>query len=428
MDTKDKRLMLRFYLIFAIPVIAIGIVSAIILHVVAKGSLAPLTATILIMILSLIVAAALCRFIMVVIGRIKTVASSLGSIADGTMSLEENNLTNRNDEIGRMMRSVNTTITNFAKVVTGIHTASESLNLLSDGFRESFASMAASMEQVSCEVDSITQNTATQADKTIDIEAKIMEISQAIEVIAKNVDSLTQSADKMKEYNESSDHIMKNLITISQENKEAVDNVRSQTDLTNQSALEIRQATEIIAGIAGQTNLLALNASIEAARAGEQGKGFAVVAEEIRILADQSRESSEQINRIVNTLIENSNISVDTTKKVSEAFLRQNEKINETEEILNLLNQEIEEVSTSISEISTEITSLDHHKDMMKNGIVSLADAAKLNTNSATETLNAMNEFEQIVKNCKETTEQITSVAKDLIDNIEKVNSKATHL
>ena len=94
----------------------------------------------------------------------------------------------------------------------------------------------------------------------------------------------------------------------------------------NGASKEIDKIIATINEIASQTNLLALNASIEAARAGEHGRGFAVVAEEIRTLADQSRESTEQINQIVNTLIDNSNISVEITQKVSEAFVKQNEK------------------------------------------------------------------------------------------------------
>ena len=144
---------------------------------------------------------------------------------------------------------------------------------------------------------------------------------------------------------------MKELVDISEESGHAMEEVGTQTTRTNESAQEIQKVTGIIAGISNQTNLLALNASIEAARAGENGKGFAVVAEQIRELADQSRESTEHISEIVNGLIANSNTSVEITKKVSEAFEKQDEKIKDTESVFGTLNSEIKRVGSAIDEI-----------------------------------------------------------------------------
>ena len=73
---------------------------------------------------------------------------------------------------------------------------------------------------------------------------------------------------------------------------------------SSQQIHKITKLTGDILGIAGTTNLLALNASIEAARAGEAGKGFAVVAEEIRNLADSSRESANHIKEISDRVVE----------------------------------------------------------------------------------------------------------------------------
>ena len=284
--------------------------------------------------------------------------------------------------------------------------------------------MTSSLEDTGEAVEKIAGNTVSQADHTLDMKEKIDAISQSIDRISENIEHLTKSAATVRECNDSAEGIMKELITISRESGEAIDNVRKQTDLTNKSAQQIRTATEIIAGISSQTNLLALNASIEAARAGEHGKGFAVVAEEIRTLADQSRESTEQINQIVNDLIQNSDVSVEITEKVTEAFARQNEKIQDTEEIFKSLNTEIQQVSDSIGGIGMEVGELKDHKNVIENGITSLTEVAEQNADSAKVTTDNMEKFREIAGECDAVQERVVSVSDELLDYIKQVNTE----
>ena len=250
------------------------------------------------------------------------------------------------------------------------------------------------------------------------MKAKIEAISAAIEKIAGNVEKLAESAELMKNYDASVEKIMAELVVISQKSSQSMESVRQQTELTNQSAQKIRSATEIIAGISAQTNLLALNASIEAARAGEHGRGFAVVAEEIRVLADQSKESTGQIEAVVTALLDNSKNSVEITQEVSEAFLQQTEKIQETETIFGSLNQEVGKVSDSIKEIAHEVEGLNEDKKVIEYGINSLVDSAQQNADSAEITTENVEEFSQIVEECNKATQTVVKVAGELIGYI----------
>lgn len=86
------------------------------------------------------------------------------------------------------------------------------------------------------------------------------------------------------------------------------------------------------------------------------------------------------------------------------------------------MNKEIVSVGGSISGISSEVDSLNQNKEVISNGIAALSGAAEQNTASTEETLNAMNELEQMVESCKNSTAQITDVTKELIGHISKVS------
>ena len=277
-------------------------------------------------------------------------------------------------------------------------------------------------------VSVIIGNTQSQAGATVDMKEKIDAISRAIDKIVENVSALNQSADKVRECNIAAEQIIRDLITNSEESGVAIEQVREQTELTNQSTQQIRTATEIIADISAQTNLLALNASIEAARAGEAGKGFAVVADEIRALADQSKTSTEQINSVVSELLENANVSVEITQKVTDSFTRQNEKIGETQQIFAELNSEISQVTQSISDIDAEIIGLGNHKDRIEETISQLAESAEENAQNAQITESNMESFKQIADDNQSETQRIIAVSQRLVDYAKIVEERENAL
>lgn len=331
-------------------------------------------------------------------------------------------LSSRNDETGELVRNIQNTFGGITNTITAIRIATTELEQVSEEFVKMFSQMQEVVNNTNSAVDTITDNTTVQVDKVEDIKVKTDSISRAVDNIHKNIEGLKESVDTVTECNDKAADIMKELICISEESGHAMEEVSKETQRTNESAQEIRKVTEIIAGISNQTNLLALNASIEAARAGENGRGFAVVAEQIRALADQSRESTEHINNIVNGLIENSDISVETVKKVTDAFEKQDAKIKDTEAIFGTLNSEINRVGDAIGGITGEVVDLEGHKNNIALGVDNLTEFAQQNAQSGKITRDNMKDLESVMDNCKSSTDRIVGVSNELVKEIKSIS------
>mgnify|MGYP000348664017 CR=1 FL=1 len=354
---------------------------------------------------------------------IRTSIKAVEKIAAGNLNVQVNNkLLKSKDEIGDLSRVTITLRDAMQRTILEINQNVQKLLEASSLLGTAADNTNGTMNKVRSAVNRIVENSAEQAENSKSTSEHMRLMGENITETSAEVEALNSNAEFMHQSSEKAAETLANLQRINGEVEQIIGEVQEQTNRTNDSVQQIYKATAFIASIAEETDLLSLNASIEAARAGENGKGFAVVAEEIRTLADQSRESSEQINKIVNELIDNSNVSVEITGKVSEAFEQQNTKIRETETIFTALNHEIESVSTSIQGINSEVGGLNEHKSAIEEKMDSLAAAAETNTTSARDTSEAMNEFEALVEECKNATARITSVVAELDENIRKFN------
>lgn len=140
---------------------------------------------------------------------------------------------------------------------------------------------------------------------------------------------------------------------------------------------EVGNITQGIFKISNQTNLLALNASIESARAGEAGSGFAVVAQEIRVLADQTRQMTENINKIVENLFENANHAHKVVVDVMEANTEEKELIEVAENTFIHIEETIQNLNQNILDMNQKVHNIHQYNNEIVDNISQISSVSE---------------------------------------------------
>ncbi|AFT88865.1 methyl-accepting chemotaxis protein [Paraburkholderia phenoliruptrix] len=177
----------------------------------------------------------------------------------------------RDDEIGRLMRSIDGIGEGLARIVSQVRSAS--------------TDMSEGTEKIATGSGNIASRIATQASSLEETAASMEQITSTVQ----------QNADHASQANT----LVTRAADAALEGGRAVERVVSTMGDISRSSQKIAEITSVIEGIAFQTNILALNAAVEAARAGEHGKGFAVVASEVRALAQRSAASVKEIEGLI---------------------------------------------------------------------------------------------------------------------------------
>lgn len=324
----------------------------------------------------------------------------------------------RRDEVGSIAKSVEHVTVSLRELISKVAETSQNMTASSEQVTSITAQFAVASGEVATTIGDIAAGATNQAESTMEGTDRLFELGAVIAEDKEHISSMNQAADAVGSLVESGLVIIEELSEKTHANNEAAGAVSESIKKTNQSTNEIADASKMIADIAEQTNLLALNAAIEAARAGEQGKGFAVVAEEIRKLAEQSTESTKNIDVMVQQLRTDANLAVEKMTEASQIVAEQEESVAKTAEQFKMISQAMETANSAVAILNRASELMKEKNESVQEVMESLSAVAQENAASTEETSAAVEEQTASIDEIANASEHLAELATQLQEQI----------
>lgn len=326
---------------------------------------------------------------------------------------------NSDDEIGhlaagfkQMRGTIRGLLKGIQKNAEQLAASSEQLTAASQQSAEASNHAAGSIAEIAAGVEEQSRLSETASETTSQMAETAEMISQQADAIA-TVTNMT--VDRVAEGRNSIGDVVTHMNKIS----EGSSTVQASISALAKSSDEISNIVEMISNIAGQTNLLALNAAIEAARAGEQGRGFAVVAEEVRKLAEESANSTQQIAELVAKIQQDMGKAVSASQEGTESVERGMGSVKEADAVFESILVSIQALAGGVSEVATSIQQMAEGTRTIDAKVENIREISLKNASGA-ESVSAATQQQSA------SIEEIASATKNLAELAEKLQAETT--
>ncbi|HYF84361.1 MAG TPA: methyl-accepting chemotaxis protein [Clostridia bacterium] len=329
----------------------------------------------------------------------------VGEIKNG--NLKKRLAVTSKDEIGELQSSFNLMTDSLCTILNEVSDAVSEITEAAQKLSESANISSAATEEISAIVESVAEGAQSQMASVEVTSGVVEEITNKVDETAQKTQAVAVSAEgaaKIAEEGSENINIINGTIGII---KESVVNSASLVERLGSKSAQITGIVKVIRDIAGKTNMLALNAAIEAARAGDAGKGFAVVANEIRNLAEQTRDASKSIETLL----------LEVQRETQVTVVAMNEGLIEVEKG----TEAISSTYSTFDKIIKEIHLVAEEVRVVSNSVLELR-------NDNIQVIDAVREVSSIAETTSRGTQNVLASTEEQSSAMQEINSSAVRL
>ena len=378
-------------------------------------------------IMALFISAFLVKSIIQPINRLKECASKI-SQGDLDIVVEDSD---RGDEIGYLAKSfkqMQEYITEFANIAhkigngdlsveitkrsdkdilgIAIDNMSKNLTLIISELIEGINVLSSSISQIQATTAELASSAAETSSAVVETSTTAEEVKQTSQLNYDKAIHVVENTKQAIKNSQTGNAMLDENMAVLKSIRDGMENIAQNIIALSEQSQTIGEIVTAVEDIANQSNILSVNASIEAVKAGEEGKGFSVVAQELKTLAEQSKEGTSRVQKILGDIQKATGSLVMTAEQGGKVVEQGFEQATKVKESFDLLNRSIEQAAQSSNQIALsseqEKAGMKQIADAMKN----IRDASLQNSDGISQVQSAVNSLSNLSHKLKTITDQ----------------------